>query len=139
MKRLLLPLAFLAFLSLSACQTQISAVPTATRSVPTAVSNPDDLIKQDLFEGFPGFGFETSAFTPCGVKEHWWVTSANDEVGEELTRAYDAASTQNRPVYARLRGKITPKGSYGHLGMYTREFTVSEIVDLRAKQAGDCQ
>ena len=140
MNRLLLPLILLVFLSLSACQTRVSAVPTATRSVPTAVANPDDLMNQDLFERLYSYGFETSAFTPCGVKEHWWVGPANDEVGQELMRAYNATtSTQNRGVYARLRGKITPKGSYGHLGFYTREFTVSEIVDLRAQQAGDCQ
>lgn len=137
--KIFLTLALVLFLS--ACQTpQVSAIPTATRSVPTPVANPDDMMSQDLFEGFYGFGFETSAFTPCGVKEQWWVTPANDEVGQELVRAYNATtSTQNRAVYARLRGKISANGTYGHLGMYNREFIVSEIVDLRAQQEGDCR
>ncbi|MCC7164726.1 MAG: hypothetical protein IT331_19680 [Anaerolineae bacterium] len=140
MNRLLLPLILLTLFSLSACQTRVSAVPTATRGVPTPITNPDDLMNQDLFEGFYSFGFETSAFTPCGVKEHWWVGPANDEVGQELVRAREAAASgKEGAVYARLRGKITPEGSYGHLGFYAREFTVSEIVDLRAQQAGDCQ
>lgn len=138
MNRILFPITLI--LLLSACQTQFSAVPTATRGVPTPITNPDDLMNQDLFEGFLGFGFETSAFTPCGLKEHWWVTTADDEVGQELTRAYNATtSAQDRPVYARLRGKITAEGSYGHLGFYAREFTVSEIVALRVQEPGDCQ
>jgi hypothetical protein len=98
------------------------------------------MMDQDLFEGSYAYGFETSAFLPCGVSEQWWVTPANGEVGQELVRAYNSISDEQfKNAYARLRGKISPRGSYGHLGMYEREFTVTEIVDLRGRLEGDCQ
>jgi hypothetical protein len=138
MKYLALLFIFAALL-LAACETRVSAVPTPTRAIPTPVANPDDLMKQDLFEGKVAFGFETSLFAPCGVSEQWWVIPADAELSQELQRAYDqTAPKEYAGVYARLRGKITARGTFGHLGAYQREFTVSEIVDLRAPQAGDC-
>lgn len=126
--------------ALIACQqTTVSAVPTATRGIPTPVVNSDDMMNQDVFEGMYAYGFETSAFVPCGVKEAWWVTPTNGEVGQELTRAYDATVTeQYRSVFARVRGNLSARGAYGHLGAYQREITVNEILDIRLPQTGDC-
>lgn len=133
-------LVFALLLLLAACQTQVSAVPTATRGLSTPIVNEDDLTSQDEFEGYYAYGFETSAFVPCGVKEQWWVTPANGEIGQALVNGYqELTGSQNRAVYARVRGTITPKGSYGHLGMFQRGITVNEIVVLRAGQDGDCK
>jgi hypothetical protein len=124
---------------LAACQGNIQVVGVTTPGAPTAIVNSDDLMSQELFEGGYAYGFETSAFLPCGLHEQWWVTPANGEVGEELVRMYNAISDEQfKNAYSRLRGKISARGKYGHLGFYEREFVVTEVVDLRARQEGDC-
>jgi hypothetical protein len=91
----------------------------------------------DVYEGHFIFGFETSSFEPCGQEEAWWV------VGEsltELTQAYSDISPESyNPVFVRLRGEISKSGQYGHLGAYTREFQVLEVLEVRQADPQDCQ
>jgi hypothetical protein len=100
----------------------------------------DPLMRQTLFEGRYASGFETSLFVPCGVSEQWWVTGATPEVVGKLQSAYKRISgEQYTPVHARLRGKISALGSYGHLGAYQRVFDVSEILEFHAARESDCK
>lgn len=93
-------------------------------------SNDDEVIAGRL-----SFGFEVSAFKPCGVDEVWWVSGP-----ETLFRQYnEIADTEYEEVYARLRGVKSKKGEYGHLGAYQREFSVSEALVIRKLKSGDCQ
>ncbi len=89
----------------------------------------------EVFAGRLSFGFEVSAFKPCGVEEIWWVSGS-----ESLFRQYnEIADTEYEEVYARLRGVKSKKGAYGHMGAYQREFTVSEAVVVRKLKSGDCR
>lgn len=94
-----------------------------------------DANDDEMIAGRLSFGFEVSAFKPCGVDEIWWVSGP-----ESLYRQYnEIADTEYEEVYARLRGVKSKKGEYGHLGAYQREFTVSQVLVIRKLKPGDCQ
>ncbi len=91
-----------------------------------------------VFEGFYTLGFEDSAFEPCARDERWWVAPVNEETA--LNERYLAVYDQGRVrVFVRLRGERSRKGSYGHLGHYERQLTVSQVLDVRAARPGDCR
>ncbi len=98
-----------------------------------------DHVSEDGIEGYLSFGFEESAFRPCGVDEQWWVEESSRSI--ELLEAYRdvvGSSQDYVRVYARLIGSRSEIGSHGHLGAYDRIFTVSRIVDMRPVEEGDC-
>lgn len=87
------------------------------------------------YEGFFKQGFETESFQPCGSKEEWWVTE-----GAELRQRYNEVADLNYdPVYVVVRGQLGPEGKFGHLGLYTRQIAVSEVIEIRLPQHGDCE
>ena len=101
-----------------------------------------------LFDGRPGgrslvhvgqmsFGFEEAAFRPCNSDEQWWITGG-DVVGEMQSRYNDLGVAWYEPVYAKLKGDRSRKGQFGHLGAYQREFDVSDIVEIRLLEQGEC-
>ena len=104
------------------CHTQVQAV--------------DD---KDIYEGTVALGFEVSSFRPCGLDESWWI-EGSEESAVNISEQY-AGITQKpyEEVFARLRGLISEKGIYGHLGAYQRSFYVTEVIIVRSKQSGDCK
>jgi hypothetical protein len=99
-----------------------------------------DNVSEDGVEGYLSFGFEESAFRPCGVDEIWWVDESSPSI--ELSETYQAtvdSELEYVRVYARLIGAQSEIGSFGHLGAYDRTFTVSRIVDMRTVEDGDCE
>jgi hypothetical protein len=68
--------------------------------------------------------WEVSAFTPDGLSERWWVSF--HPVGSESARVL----RENGDSRVRLRGTITPRGAYGHMGLSDREFKVDRIAAL---------
>jgi hypothetical protein len=98
-----------------------------------------DHVSEDGVEGYLSFGFEESAFRPCGIDEQWWVEESSRSI--ELFETYRdvvGSSQDYVRVYARLIGSRSESGRHGHLGAYDRIFTVSRIVDMRRVQDGDC-
>ena len=69
--------------------------------------------------------WEVSAFTPDGLSERWWV-SFEPAGGDAAARAL----REDGDARVRLRGTITPRGAYGHMGLYDREFKVDRIAAL---------
>ncbi len=93
-----------------------------------------------VFEGFYALGFEDSTFEPCARDERWWVAPVDEETARELNERYLEAYEQGGVrVFVRLRGVRSRKGSYGHLGSYERQLTVSQVLDVRAARPGDCR
>ncbi len=91
----------------------------------------------DVWEGSFSYGFETVSFKPCGLAEQWWVTG---DALQNLTQQYSQlTSKEYEPVYVRLRGKASELRTYGHLGAYAREFQVAQVLEARARRAGDCE
>lgn len=108
----------------------ILALPLALGACVSGISGPDE----PILRGHYSQGFEVDAFQPCGREESWWVTD-----GESLRSRYRALNpSQYQRVYAVVRGRTGPEGKYGHLGSYTRELSVSEVISIRAEGAGDC-
>jgi hypothetical protein len=94
--------------------------------------------RSELRQGYVVFGFETSAFQPCGDAEQWWLTGDTDVMGE-LDRALLAVDeTTGARLYVEVRGVLSREGNYGHLGAYPREFHVTEVVQARPEMEGDC-
>ncbi len=80
------------------------------------------------------FGFEASAFQPADSCEVWFLSG---NLGSVRSRVAPAdLSGQNAP-YPRfctdidVEGRLSPTGTYGHLGGYSREFTAE-----RAREVG---
>ena len=96
-------------------------------STDMVVPSPDN-----SYHGHYTYGFEVSSFMPCGSSERWWVSA---ETRGLRTQLGERAGT----VYAEVRGEISKRGSYGHLGAYSRELTVLEVVTTRLPGDKDCQ
>lgn len=86
------------------------------------------------FEGRYSWGFEESAFAPCGREERWWVVDDSALVARhrELVDAYE-------PVFARVYGELSARGRYGQGGQYPRELRVTRVVTVRKARADDCR
>lgn len=85
-------------------------------------------------EGHYTWGFEANGFRPCGSTESWWVTE-----GDLHTRYAAVAGRDYEPVYVELVGEAGPTGEYGHLGAYTRELAVKQVLEMRPARDGDCR
>jgi len=80
--------------------------------------------------------FEVSSFQPCGSSKQWWVVGRVDPLIAAVT---SAGGFVGGTAYVELRGRVTPRGRYGHLGGYSREFTVERVLLARAPRGTDCQ
>ncbi|MBA2245852.1 MAG: hypothetical protein H0W11_12915 [Gemmatimonadetes bacterium] len=91
--------------------------------------------RPELFRGFYEHGFEVESFRLCESDERWWIVRADG-----LNRRYrELTGAQYERVYAEIRGHAGPAGRYGHLGAYTRELTVVEVLDVRRTPADPCR
>lgn len=88
----------------------------------------------ERYEGFYTWGFEVNGFEPCGSTESWWVTE-----GDLHTRYGQVSTGEYQPVFVRLEGEVGPEGRYGHMGAYTREIAVREVVEMRPVRDADCR
>jgi hypothetical protein len=100
------------------------------------------------FSGYYTSGFEVSSFVPCGNPTAepgygvgYWLSS-EPEAG--FYEQYSEISAQVSPppggyvtVFTRFRGRLSPPGSYGHLGAYSREVTVVEVLEMSVE--GTCE
>lgn len=102
--------------------TTASADPETTT---TASGGEDD--GGEVYAGHYSTGFEVSAFTECGSGEAWWVRGTAD-LQVQAKAANDGAAYE--PVFVRVRGTLSEPGTYGHLGAYPRELTVTEVIEV---------
>lgn len=89
----------------------------------------------DATTGVYASGFEASILYPCSEPEaQWWLTS-NTEFAERYQMLWEPgeerAWLQGPYAFVRVNGEQTGAGEYGHLGMFEREFTVTDVVDMR--------
>jgi hypothetical protein len=99
------------------------------------------------FQGHFTAGFEVSSFVPCGSPaapgygQGYWL-SADADVN--FYQQYDQAIAGLNPppggyttVYVRFKGELSPPGSYGHLGAYSHEILVTDLLEIDVN--GTCQ
>jgi len=91
------------------------------------------------FEGYYASGFEVSSFVPCGMSEDasygtgYWLTGTaefNDQYRALVQSSGHDPISGYQPVFVRFSGELSPPGSYGHLGVYEREVTVIELLEM---------
>jgi hypothetical protein len=82
------------------------------------------------FTGYYRFGFEESAFTPCGESVSAWVT-----FGPQAAERHVVWPKQNDPYYpsyfVRWTGTLRGPWHYGHLGVSQYEVVVDRILEVR--------
>jgi hypothetical protein len=92
------------------------------------------------FEGTYSSGFEVSAFVPCegvnpgpGYVPAYWLNGTPEFYDQYYALVQ---SSENDPiigslsVYVRFKGELSPSGTYGHLGAYEHEITVTELLEM---------
>lgn len=82
--------------------------------------------------GYYEAGFERDAFLPCGNDESWWVEGSG-----ELYRRHRELAREYEPVMAVVTGRVSARGSHGHLGAYERVLRVESVLQVRAVSATD--
>jgi hypothetical protein len=106
-----------------------------------ALTNPSE--GAGTFEGLYLQGFEVSAFTPCGKGSPgsatgYWLTGT-----AAFHERYNALATARGSngfgpvVYTRFTGTLSAEGRYGHLGVYKREITVTDVTEMEIR--ADCR
>lgn len=91
---------------------------------------------RDFVRARVAFGFEEAAIRPCNSDEQWWIVG--DKGSELQNRWYELHLQWYQHGYAEVRGERSEKGQYGHVGAYDREFDVTEVIEVRQLEEGEC-
>ena len=129
-----------ACLALASCATLVSSHP-APPQLPL-YGTPEQLWPGSTLRGVTGpveevsglysVGFEENCLVPDGVDEEWWA-----DISTDMCDLYQSMVTDERSfppfqqVRVRMKGIKSPLGNYGHLGLYDREFYVTEHLEMR--------
>lgn len=82
----------------------------------------------DAFRGYYAYGFEESLFMQIGKQDRWWLSSLPP-------CAEPPTSGGSTPIlYIELKGRLSSKGNYGHLGKYVRELAPEKFIVCRKLQ-----
>ena len=98
----------------------------------------ESIFDDDRYVGHVAFGFEVSAFHPCGSDEQWWISGGGEELLDLQDRYWALGLNPYEMAFAELEGHRSGKGEYGHLNAYQREFTVKDVRDVRLAADDDC-
>jgi hypothetical protein len=89
-----------------------------------------------VYTGYYTHGYEPSRFVPANTKEKWSLAGAFP-CRELFTSDGRVVRLDNPAIYIETRGTLSPNGKYGHLGAYSRELTVSEVLTCRKLWSGE--
>jgi hypothetical protein len=89
-----------------------------------------------VYRGHYTKGFEINDFVLCGGSQRWWVTGDEMPLIKALT---SPAGMVGGTIYAEVRGHLTRRGSFGHLGAYPHELVVERVLGTRPSSSKDCQ
>jgi hypothetical protein len=93
--------------------------------------------ERGTFRGTFVSAFEVSAFRQCGSSTSWWLTDHSHSVHSQLPPAGPPDFATRG--YLKVRGLRSSKGSYGHLGAYPYEISVTEVLEASADTTGKCR
>jgi hypothetical protein len=92
------------------------------------------------FRGYYTSGFEVSSFVPCasgdvpGYGAGYWLNSEPEsgfyDQYSQLSQSVNPPPGGYVTVFTRFRARLSPPGSYGHLGAYSHEITVTEVLEM---------
>jgi hypothetical protein len=98
----------------------------------------DNISAPSAWTGVITSGFEEFSFRSCGQTEKWWLTS--EPYGLLYPGCTDGRSPKHAPClrWARIEGVLSPEGDYGHLSAYPHELKVTNVLEDRELQQGEC-
>ena len=109
-----------AVLLLFACAPRESAPPPApAKPTPRPV-----IVQTEEFRGTYIAGDERSAFESCGQAGEWWIDFSPEAL--QTLKENKISGWGQWPM--RVRGTLSPEGHYGHLGMYSRQLNVEQVI-----------
>lgn len=84
---------------------------------------------QETVKGFYTSGWEWSQFEPCSNLDEWWWVTGSDNFYDQYESLIKAKgdTTIGSYVYLEVTGTKTPKGKYGHMSQYEREFEIKKV------------
>ena len=129
---------------LTACNTSPAATTPALTH--TAIHTPANFLGltpgPGSFSGYYINSFEASAFIPCSPddnmaqREVWWLTSSPNsgfwDVAATVVPSLPTQTTIGWKAFVRFEGSLSELGKYGHLGQYSREITVTHMLEMVA-------
>ena len=112
--------------------------------------------KESNYEGFFSSAFEVSVFYPCGlstptalvgksgyIESGYWLVSTPDSRFSEQLQDFHAyrEPTGQLNLYVKVVGTTSPtkEHGYGHLGMYSNQINVTEVLDMKLWDDRLCQ
>ncbi|MBC8138244.1 MAG: hypothetical protein H8F28_20380 [Fibrella sp.] len=100
----------------------------------------DRLASKSTFRGMFTDGFEKAAFRPCGSDESYWVAGNTQPIyALILPNGVPVSPAPVTEVYVEVEGTLSPRGEFGHLGMYERELTVDQVLSARTVSPDACR
>lgn len=103
------------------------------------------------FSGYYTSAFETSAFLSCdqqaaGLAAAYWLSAeprANffeqfSKLGTPTPTGATPAPYTPQSAFVKFEGKLSPPGQYGHLGMYSREITLTKLLAIALPADNQC-
>jgi hypothetical protein len=85
--------------------------------------------KEERYSGVYAEGTETMTFRADGRDETWAVTSGYDAL--QAAAPPRADHRNGFWVCATVMGRLSPRGRYGHLGMFPRAFEITQVIEAR--------
>ena len=112
--------------------------------------------QDSIYEGLFSSAFEVSVFYPCGLSTptalvgesgyvetgYWLISTPDSGFNEQLQEFHSLRGpTGQLSVYVKVVGKLSPtkEHGYGHLGMYSNEISVLEVLDMKPWDDNLCQ
>lgn len=94
------------------------------------------------YQGYWTTGRNESAFRACqdALPGLVWL-KLSDQALERARRQWprELGDGPVRRYFVRVRGVLSPEGSYGYLGLSPRQLEVREVLAIRAPSASDCR
>jgi hypothetical protein len=86
------------------------------------------------WDGFYGLSIGKNSFQPCGLDSvEYWHLVGDNKLLLQLSSNYYQLNCVNRVAYVRLFGIRSEKD------IYTKEFKITEIIEVRCRVVDDCE
>ncbi|HEX8902831.1 hypothetical protein [Vitreimonas sp.] len=80
------------------------------------------------YTGVYSESFEHMVFEPRGRDEHWY-TGGSAQIQLRAAAPPGSNLEAGFRVCATIMGRLSPRGRYGHLGMFAREIEITQVID----------
>jgi len=90
--------------------------------------------EEKIYEGIYSQGFEYSGFQAMDSEEVWWLSGKTAElyklIQSKKQRVRSPGSILGE-AHVKLKGKLLTGGRYGHMGRYSKELIVTEVISAK--------